>query len=103
MHTTITAHQVKIEKKGNYAKADPNDLQVWNGDTLQITSTDGAFRVVFDPWPFKEVEHNVTNPEVLTFDFSGDFEFYCYLTPPGATKELEYPESEGGGHGNVKP
>ena len=110
MNTTMVGHNVKIERDGNYVIANPKILDVKRGDTLQISSTDGKFRVVFKPWPFAEKEetHGVEDKDkVLIFERIGDFSFFCYLTPPGATGELEYRKGLGdhadGGNGNVKP
>ncbi|MGC1452737.1 MAG: hypothetical protein WA830_22130 [Candidatus Sulfotelmatobacter sp.] len=108
MNTTIVGHTLKIERKGHHVIADPNILDVKKGDTLQINSTDGTFRVTFDPWPFAEKKEatGVVSEEVLTFEKLGKFSFLCYLTPPGGS-ELKYAMSpEGhpdGGHGNVHP
>jgi plastocyanin len=108
MNTTIVAHTVKLEPKGGHVIADPKTLDVKKGDTLQISSTEGTFGVVFKPWPFAEKKEadEVTSEKVLTFDKIGYFDFFCYLTLPGG-KKLVYPTSpEGhpdGGHGNVHP
>ena len=109
MNTTIVGHKVKIERDGNHVIANPNTLDVKKGDTLQISSTDGKFRVVFVPWPFADKEEPKgveSKDEVLTFERLGDFTFFCYLTPPGGS-ELTYAMSpEGhpdGGRGNVHP
>lgn len=109
MNTTIVGHTVTIVRQGGHVIADPQTLDVKKGDTLQIGSTEGTFRVVFVPWPFGEKEEakGVENKDkVLTFDKIGAFDFFCYLTPPGGT-ELKYATSPdghpGGGHGNVHP
>ena len=109
MNTTIVGHTVKIERKGGHVIAEPKTLDVKKGDTLQVSSTDGTFRVVFDPWPFaekKEAKGVANKDKVLTFDKIGYFDFFCYLTPPGGS-ELKYamsPEGhQDGGHGNVHP
>lgn len=53
MINTIVEHKVKIGREGNHAIATPKYLgDVNKGDTLQISSADGKFRVVFRPWPF---------------------------------------------------
>ena len=104
MNTTIVGHKVKIERDGNYVIAKPNTLNVKKGDTLQISSTDGTFRVVFDPWPFaekKEADGVESMDKVLTFERIGDFTFLCYLTPTGEKKEITYDKN--GGNGNVSP
>ena len=112
MSTTIIgprARTVKIEREENYVIAHPKTLNVHKGDTLQISSTDGKFRVKFEPWPFaqKKVVKGVENEDkVLTFRRLGRFTYFCYLTPPGAKRELTYEVVEGqpsGGNGNVKP
>jgi len=109
MNTTIVGHTVKIARSGNHVIAEPKTLDVKKGDTLQINSTDGTFRVKFVPWPFaeKEAADEVTDKKkVLTFDKTGPFDFFCYLTPPGGT-ELKYAMSRAGlpdgGHSNVHP
>jgi len=110
MNTTIVGHKVKIERSGDHVIAKPKILDVKKGDTLQISSTDGTFRVVFDPWPFaekKEADGVESMDKVLTFERIGDFTFLCYLTPTGENRALKYREGPGGhaygGHGNVSP
>jgi plastocyanin len=110
MYTTIASHKVKIERDRDYVIANPKTLDVKKGDTLQISSADGKFRVVFVPWPFAEKEEAKgvkSKDKVMTFERIGDFTFFCYLTPPGATRELEYRKGVAGhadgGNGNVKP
>jgi plastocyanin len=109
MNTTIVGHSVKIEHDGNYVIANPKTLDVKRGDTLQISSTEGNFRVVFEPWPFAEKQeaHGVEGTDkLMTFEKIGDFSFFCYLTLPGATHEIGYKMIAGhpdGGNGNVKP
>jgi hypothetical protein len=109
MNTTIVGHTLKIERKGDHVIADPNFLDVKQWDTLQINSTDGTFRVKFDPWPFAGTEEatGVVSEEVLTFEKLGTFSFLCFLTVPGAALELKYLTSPtgraDGGRGNVHP
>jgi plastocyanin len=112
MNTTIVGHTVTIVRQGGHVIAEPKTLDGKKGDTLQIGSTEGTFRVVFVPWPFAEreeangVENKDNKHKVLTFDKSGAFDFFCYLTPPGGT-ELKYAKRPDGhpdgGHGNVHP
>jgi hypothetical protein len=91
---TIVAHQMKLEVKtdpdGKHVVASPSPLEVWQGDTVQISSADGTFRVVCVPWPFKELEREIKTGEILTFAKSGHSTLFCYITPTGATKELAY-------------
>ncbi len=109
MNNTIVGHTVTIGREGGYATANPNELEPAPGDTLHINSKEGKFRVVFEPWPFKEPEQKkgVTEDKALTFERSGKFRFYCYLTPTGEKDELGYKRDSsgavGGGHGNVRP
>jgi hypothetical protein len=110
MNTTIVEHKVTIARSGDHVIAKPNVLDVKKGDTLQIGCSVGTFRVKFDPWPFAEKEEAdgvASKNKVLTFERLGDFLFFCYLTPPGATRALTYLTSpEGhpdGGRGNVHP
>ncbi|SRR6266498_2659874 len=101
MNITIVKHKVDLELE---VTATPNDLgEVWKGEKFQIKSDKGKFRVVFVPWPFMEAraEDTVDTDEELTFERSGKFEFYCYLTPTGET-EHGYGKN-GGGHGIVRP
>lgn len=106
-HLGPRARTVKIERDENYVISHPKTINVHKGDTLQISSTDGKFRVKFKPWPFKEKEEpkGVENPDkVLTFKKLGHFDFDCFLTPPGAKRELTYEVLDGqpnGGNGNV--
>ena len=87
-----------------------NLVDVPNGDTLEISSTDGTFRIVFEPWPFAEpanAKKEVTESIPLTFQNKSTvadlkFEFYCYITPTGSNVEKGYPGADGG-RGNVKP
>ena len=110
MNTITVGHTVKIARNGDHVIAEPKTLVVKKGDTLQIGSTDGMFRVKFVPWPFAEKNEagEVANKDkVLTFDTICDFSFFCFLTPHGETRELAYPKGPGGdadgGHGNVHP
>ena len=103
MLPTIVKYQVDIEAVGGYAVASPNSLlDVSIGDTLQFSSSGGAFRVVFVPWPFSEPETEVKTGRLLTFERSGPFDFLCYITPTGQSKELVYAAGSGG-TGNVRP
>jgi plastocyanin len=106
MNTTTVTHKVNIGLDRNTGNviAIPSDLKVRKGEKLQISSNKGKFRVVFVPWPFTQasVKDTVDTENELTFKTSGDFTFYCYLTPTGETKERTYPQG-GGGHGNVGP
>jgi hypothetical protein len=104
-----TLHPVAIKFDGTNALANPANLNdMANGDTLQFNSTDGAFRIVFKPWPFAEPanpQREVTTNTPLTFrnnePFSLQFDFFCFVTPPGLA-EVGYPGTSGG-HGSVKP
>jgi plastocyanin len=103
MQHTIVKHEVKIEAVGEYAVATPKTLDATLGDTVQFGTSQKAFRVVFKPWPFKTPAppaNEVTTSEPLTLEREGSFEFLCYVTPNGATKELEY-KLGSGGNGNV--
>ena len=105
-----TLHQVLLKVKTGHAIAVPSELNLMdNGDTLQFHSTDGTFRIVFEPWPFAEranPKNEVTTSAPLTFHNPGpdvlSFDFYCYVTPAGTTKEVGYPGTSGG-NGSVKP
>jgi len=107
MNITIVKHTVDLglDEQGKNVTAKPNALgEVWKGERFQIKSDKGKFRVKFDPWPFMETraENTVCKEEELTFERSGKFEFYCYLTPTGETSEHGYGKN-GGGHGIVRP
>jgi hypothetical protein len=103
MLPTIVKYQVAIKPVGEYAVAVPKALpDVAIGDTLQFSSSEEAFRVVFENWPFKESETEVTTGDLLTFGREGPFKFFCYVTPKGESKELAYAAGSGG-NGNVKP
>jgi hypothetical protein len=107
MNITIVKHKVDLglDEEGKNVTATPNDLrEVWKGERFQIKSDKGKFRVVFVPWPFMEArpKDTVDTEEELTFERSGKFEFYCYLTPTGETSEHGYGKN-GGGHGIVRP
>jgi hypothetical protein len=103
-------HQVAIKFAAGSAVAVPADLDgMGNGDTLQFNSSDGTFRIVFEPWPFAEpanTKKEVTTSEPLTFQNPGPdllpFNFYCYITPTKMAVEVGYPGTSGGS-GNVKP
>jgi hypothetical protein len=118
MNPTIVGYKMKLEVKTEpqpsqqathvkHVIATPNLLNVMQGDTLQISSGHGTFRVVCVPWPFREPEHEVKTEEVLTFEKSGDSTLFCYITPTGATSELGYkagPKGEAdGAHVIVRP
>jgi hypothetical protein len=104
MHPTVVVHPVKIEVGGKYAVAIPPQLKDMRiGEQVQFNTSQKAFRVAFVGWPFEGKKHDVTTDETLTFDKECDFQFYCYVTPRGETKELDYPAGSGGGNGNVKP
>lgn len=103
-------HTVAIDFKAGSALATPPELKdMGNGETLQFKSSDGAFRIVFEPWPFAEPTNpkkEVTTSDPLTFQNKGVvdllFEFSCFITPTGTNVEARYPGTSGG-HGNVKP
>jgi len=108
MNTTIVEHTVTLARNGDHVIAKPKVLDVKKGDTIQISSTDGRFRVKFDPWPFAEKKEadEVRGKEVLTFHKIGAFSFFCYLTPPGGNEVTYAISPEGhpdGGRGNVHP
>ena len=109
MNITIVKHTVDLglDKQGKNVTATPNyfkDGELWKGERFQIKSDKGEFRVKFDPWPFMETreENTVCKEEELTLERSGEFKFYCYLTPTGETRERGYGKN-GGGHGIVRP
>ena len=105
-----TLHQVAIKHQAGQALAVPSNLvDMPNGDTVQFNSSDGTFRIIFKPWPFKEPANpgnEVTTSDPLTFQNKGVvdllFEFLCFITPTGTNVEARYPGTSGG-HGNVKP
>ena len=108
---TATLHKLAIKYDGTNAVAIPTNLvDLPNGDLLEISSTDGTFRIEFDPWPFAEpanADKEVTNSSPLTFQNKStvadlEFKFDCYITPTGSNVEVGYPGAYGG-RGNVKP
>lgn len=108
---TATLHKLAIKYDGANAVAIPANLvDLPNGDTLEISSTDGPFRIVFEPWPFAEpanANKEVTNSNPLTFQNKStvadlEFKFDCYITPTGSNVEKGY-QGAAGGRGNVKP
>jgi hypothetical protein len=88
--------EVKTDLDGKHVVANPNQLDVATGHTLQISSADGSFRVVCVPWLFKETQHEVKTSEVLTFETIGETILSCYITPLGAKSELAYKVGPGG-------
>jgi plastocyanin len=106
MNTTTVTHKVNIGLDRNTGNviAIPNHLKVRKGEKLHISSDKGKFRVVFEPWPFTQAsaKDTVDTEGELTFERTGDFTFYCYLTPTGETSERTYPQGRGG-DGNVTP
>jgi hypothetical protein len=110
MSAVSTLHPVAIQFKGGFAVAEPDHLtNMGNGDTLEINSTDGTFRIEFEPWPFAQPPNpkkEVTTSDPLTFQNHGPdslpFKFDCYITPYVTGKEVGYPGASGG-NGNVKP
>jgi hypothetical protein len=105
--SVMSIHSVAIKFETGNAIAVPSVLNDMNdGDTLQINSSDGTFRIVFKPWPFEGQEHEVTTDAPLTFQNKGEdqlsFQFFCYITPNITGEEVGYPGTSGG-HGSVNP
>ena len=106
MSTTIVTHELSLEldKKGKYVEAVPKFISAMKGEKFRAKADQGSFRVVFEPWPFGEFasKDTVDTGNEFTFERSGKFDFYCYLTPTGSNTELGYP-GHSGGHGIVRP
>lgn len=100
MNMTAVTHQVNIgiDKSGQYVTAKPYRVEANQGDKFTAKSDKGRFRLVFEPWPFKEssAKDTVDTGNEFTFERLGEFEFYCYLTPTGSTRELAYRKGDGG-------
>ena len=111
MSVSVTTHyKMEIKHAGGAAVVTgvPKPFDVNDGDTLEITSLDGTFRVEVNPWPFAEPMPNneVTTPAPLTFKNDGpDFLMFtgdCYITPTGSNVEYGYAPGSGT-NGSVKP
>ncbi|SRR6266849_7027594 len=105
--SVMSIHSVTIKLEAGHAIAVPSDLNdMNNGDTLQINSSGGTFRIVFKPWPFEGQAREVTTGAPLTFQNKGTgqllFDFFCYFTPDLTKAEVGYP-GDSGGHGSVNP
>ena len=105
-----THYQMEIKYVGAAAVVAgvPKPLDVIDGDTLEISSFDGTFRVEFEPWSFAEPKptNGVTTTALLTFKNAGPevstFTAYCYITPTGSDTEYGYVDGSGT-NGSVQP
>ena len=98
--STAMQRALTLALQGGFAVANPVVLDVTVADTLTVSCPNGKSRVVFDPWPFDGLKHDVADGELVTFRNLGPFTFLCHITPPGMP-EVGYQGS--GGTGNVRP
>ena len=96
-------HHFVIRLIGGTVLADKSP-EIHVGDTVTYTSPDGKARVEFPdstPYSVREI-HNAHDHLVRS---PGLFEFHCFITPHGQTKEVGWSEEhpEAGGEHDVKP
>ena len=93
----MSHHEINIRVLDGAVQPYPSP-ELFVGDTVRYSSPDGATRVFFpdaSPYAVSEIRDTETN----TLLKSGRFQFQCFVTPTGTTKEIgwdpAHPEAVG--------
>jgi hypothetical protein len=97
-------HEIKIHLvKGVSVKSDPSPI-MHVGDTVRYSSSDGVARVYF-PSGSPYAVSRVRDTHNHTLKRAGHFQYECYVTPTGKTREIGWnpKDPEAGGEHEVIP